>query len=89
MNCRAFNWLNFVYFQSDAAYAAVETQAIKLAKSLKAEYWAVSSKNGENVQDLFLRIGALAFNNCVLAELEEIETENGHAPMPAKDFVSE
>lgn len=72
---------------SDAAYMAVEEQAIKLAKALQAEYWAVSSKTGECVQDLFLRIASLAFNNCVMAELEEIENENGNAPMPAKDFV--
>ena len=36
----------FKSFQSDAAYENVEVEAIKLANSMEAEYWAVSSKTG-------------------------------------------
>ena len=33
-----------------------------MAKALQAEYWAVSSKTGFGVDDLFVRVAALTFN---------------------------
>ncbi|KAG1675344.1 Ras-related protein Rab-34 [Nymphon striatum] len=53
---------------SQAAYHAVEEQAIKLAKLMKAEYWAVSSMTGENVKEFFFRLSALTFNSRILNE---------------------
>lgn len=55
---------------SDATYRAVEQQAVIMARSLKAEYWAVSSKTGENVKEFFFRLAALCFNYSVLREIE-------------------
>uniref|UniRef100_A0A8C4QG37 Ras-related protein Rab-36 n=1 Tax=Eptatretus burgeri TaxID=7764 RepID=A0A8C4QG37_EPTBU len=48
----------------------METDAITVAKAMKAEYWSVSSKAGENVKDLFFRIASLAFEASLLQELE-------------------
>ncbi|KAK7877174.1 hypothetical protein WMY93_032119 [Mugilogobius chulae] len=37
---------------------------------MQAEFWAVSSKTGENIQGFFFRVAALAFESCVLKDLE-------------------
>lgn len=56
---------------SPAQYTQIEQDAIKLAQEIKAEYWAVSSLTGENVQEFFFRVASLAFEANVLAELEK------------------
>lgn len=43
-----------------------------------AEYWAVSSRTGENVKDLFYRIAALSFDQVVRYELESTDNYNGY-----------
>ena len=43
----------------------IESEGRRVASILGAEYWAVSSKTGEGVNDLFSRIAALAFNRAV------------------------
>uniref|UniRef100_UPI00358E1661 ras-related protein Rab-36 n=1 Tax=Myxine glutinosa TaxID=7769 RepID=UPI00358E1661 len=48
----------------------MEMDAITLAKAMNAEYWSVSSKEGENVKDFFFRIASLAFEASLLQELE-------------------
>ncbi|XP_047234629.1 ras-related protein Rab-34 isoform X2 [Girardinichthys multiradiatus] len=50
--------------------AETEQEAIRLSEEIKAEYWAVSSKSGDGVRDLFLRVASLTFEANVLAELE-------------------
>lgn len=40
-----------------------------MAQGLGAEYWAVSSKTGDNVESLFLRVAALTFDRSVMEEL--------------------
>lgn len=55
---------------SPATYAEVEKLAIKYANKLEAEYWATSSKTGENVQDFFFRVMCLAFDCALLRELD-------------------
>lgn len=40
-----------------------------MAQGLGAEYWAVSSKTGDNVEALFLRVAALTFDRSVTLEL--------------------
>jgi len=55
---------------SPSAYKHVEEEAIKMAKTLNAEYWGVSSKTGDNVKDFFFRVAALSFEGAVLRELE-------------------
>ncbi|KAF3692605.1 Ras-related protein Rab-34 Ras-related protein Rab-39 Ras-related protein Rah [Channa argus] len=56
---------------SPAQYSRIEQDALKLAQEMKAEYWAVSSLTGENVQEFFFRVASLAFETNVLAELEK------------------
>ncbi|KAL4609640.1 ras-related protein Rab-36 [Arapaima gigas] len=51
-----------------------ETDAIEIANEMKAEFWSVSAKTGENVQDLFFRVAALAFEDIMLKELEGGDT---------------
>lgn len=36
-----------------------------MAQKLNAEYWAVSSKNNENVTPLFFRVAALTFEKTI------------------------
>ncbi|KAF7218415.1 ras-related protein Rab-34a [Nothobranchius furzeri] len=54
-----------------AQYSRIEQDALKFAKEICAEYWAVSSLTGENVKEFFFRVAALAFETNVLAELEK------------------
>lgn len=55
---------------SEGAYNQIEAQARRVAQGLGAEYWAVSSKTGDNVDALFLRLAALTFNRAVLDEVQ-------------------
>ncbi|RUS80541.1 hypothetical protein EGW08_011681, partial [Elysia chlorotica] len=59
---------------SPASYAEVEKLAVKYANRLEAEYWATSSKTGENVQDFFFRVMCLAFDFALLRELDTDKT---------------
>ncbi|KAK5888407.1 hypothetical protein CesoFtcFv8_014505 [Champsocephalus esox] len=47
-----------------------EQDAIRIAREMHAEFWAVSSKTGENVQGFFFRVAALAFEKCMLKDME-------------------
>ncbi|XP_048467447.1 ras-related protein Rab-36 isoform X2 [Rhincodon typus] len=55
---------------SQAEYERTEADAIRMATEMQAEYWAVSSKTGENVREFFFRVAALAFEASLLKELE-------------------
>lgn len=50
------------------AYKNAELNAMNMAKSITAEYWPVSSKTGENIDDLFSRIAVLTFDDCIKNE---------------------
>ncbi|XP_033506817.2 ras-related protein Rab-36 [Epinephelus lanceolatus] len=47
-----------------------EKDAARIATEMHAEFWAVSAKTGENVQGFFFRVAALAFEKCVLKDME-------------------
>ncbi|XP_067289883.1 ras-related protein Rab-36 isoform X2 [Pseudorasbora parva] len=47
-----------------------ERDAINIATEMNAEFWSVSSKTGENVQEFFFRVAALAFEHSILKDLE-------------------
>ncbi|KAJ8312502.1 hypothetical protein KUTeg_009875 [Tegillarca granosa] len=55
---------------SPNSYEVVEQRAAQIANSLGAEYWALSSKTGENVQDFFFRAVSLTFEAAVLREYD-------------------
>ncbi|KRT85495.1 hypothetical protein AMK59_1720, partial [Oryctes borbonicus] len=55
---------------SEATYENIEESALKIAKYLKAEYWATSSKTAENINKFFFRIAALTFDRCITRERE-------------------
>ncbi|EEB11243.1 GTP-binding nuclear protein RAN1, putative [Pediculus humanus corporis] len=55
---------------TDSVYTKIEEIAIKMAKSVEAEYWAVSSKTGDGVKGLFFRIAALSFERIIKQEME-------------------
>ncbi|KAG8231270.1 hypothetical protein J437_LFUL011124 [Ladona fulva] len=55
---------------SEAAYAEVESQAMRVARTLGVEYWAVSSRTGDGVASLFLRLAALAFGTSMELEIK-------------------
>eukprot|EP00106_Octopus_bimaculoides_P006014 XP_014773456.1 PREDICTED: LOW QUALITY PROTEIN: ras-related protein Rab-34-like [Octopus bimaculoides] len=69
--CIAASYYRGANFRS--AYRNVELQAIEVANSIDAEYWALSSKTGENVKEFFFRAVSLAFDRAVLRELEPTE----------------
>ncbi|EFA10238.2 ras-related protein Rab-36 [Tribolium castaneum] len=46
---------------SQEGYNSVEKIALASAKTLNAEFWSVSSKTGENIDELFVRAAALSF----------------------------
>lgn len=56
---------------SPAQYSQMECDALELAQEISAEFWAVSSLTGENVNEFFFRVASLAFENSVLAEMRE------------------
>ncbi|XP_010745278.2 ras-related protein Rab-36 isoform X1 [Larimichthys crocea] len=47
-----------------------EKDALRIATEMHAEFWAVSAKTGENVQGFFFRVAALAFEKCILEDME-------------------
>lgn len=51
------------------AYKNSELNAVNMAKALNAEYWPVSSKNGENIDKLFARVAVLTFDDGIKNEL--------------------
>ncbi|XP_071301705.1 ras-related protein Rab-36 isoform X1 [Agelaius tricolor] len=55
---------------SGAVCDRTELDAIRFAKAMQAEYWSVSAKTGENVQEFFSRVAALAFEQSMIKELE-------------------
>ncbi|XP_064531558.1 ras-related protein Rab-36 isoform X3 [Pseudopipra pipra] len=55
---------------SDAVCERTELDAICLANEMRAEYWSVSAKTGENVKEFFSRVAALAFEQSIIKELE-------------------
>lgn len=48
--------------QSNSVFQDIEKLAIKTAEKLEAEFWAVSSRTGENVDEMFRRMAALMFD---------------------------
>ncbi|XP_030746891.1 ras-related protein Rab-34 [Sitophilus oryzae] len=50
---------------NDFSYKCILSDAFKLAKELKAEYWTVSSKSGKNINKLFSRIAVLSFDKLI------------------------
>uniref|UniRef100_A0A1B6D7M2 Ras-related protein Rab-36 n=1 Tax=Clastoptera arizonana TaxID=38151 RepID=A0A1B6D7M2_9HEMI len=53
---------------SHSACVEMEKIALKMAAKLEAEYWAVSSKTGENVDEMFCRMAALVFDKLLMNE---------------------
>lgn len=53
---------------SHATYQQVVQQALHVANSIEAEFWAVSSLTAENVPQFFTRVVALAFEKIINAE---------------------
>jgi hypothetical protein len=43
---------------------------VQLAERMGAEFWAVSSRTGDGVSELFCRMAGLAFDNSVCREKE-------------------
>lgn len=56
----------------------LQKEAKELADQIQAEFWMVSSANGDNVLELFHRVACLTFNRYMsnVAELARLELEN-------------
>ncbi|XP_046615578.1 ras-related protein Rab-34 [Neodiprion virginianus] len=57
---------------SNPVYEVIERRAFAVARTLHAEFWAVSARTGDGVYELFLRIAALSFNALLLQELQSV-----------------
>ncbi|XP_014605254.1 PREDICTED: ras-related protein Rab-34-like [Polistes canadensis] len=55
---------------SNKVYEIIENRAIDVANRMRAEYWTVSARTGDGVNELFARVASLCFNAMVLRELE-------------------
>ena len=53
----------------DQTFEFVQDQAKAVAKDLGAEFWAVSAKTGENVDEFFSRAAVLAFQDTIHREI--------------------
>ncbi|XP_064531555.1 ras-related protein Rab-36 isoform X1 [Pseudopipra pipra] len=71
---------------SDAVCERTELDAICLANEMRAEYWSVSAKTGENVKEFFSRVAALAFEQSIIKELEN--TPGHMAQIGAGNLIS-
>ena len=48
----------------------MESHAVRMAEHMGAEFWAVSSRTGDGVSELFCRMASLAFDSSVCREKE-------------------
>ncbi|KAK2153719.1 hypothetical protein LSH36_288g02047 [Paralvinella palmiformis] len=69
---------------TDTSYGTVEKEAIAIAHEINAEFWAVSSKTGENVKEFFFRVVALTFDDAIQREAESMKTR---AKQIGNDFI--
>ncbi|XP_071036587.1 ras-related protein Rab-34 isoform X7 [Parasteatoda tepidariorum] len=58
---------------ANSAYKLTENEAIKVANTINAEYWPVSSKTGENIDALFQRIASVTFCEDILKETADVD----------------
>lgn len=49
----------------------VEAEAAEYAREINAEYWAISSLTGQNVNEFFFRMTSLLFNRSINDELDQ------------------
>ncbi|XP_031829771.1 ras-related protein Rab-34 isoform X3 [Nomia melanderi] len=57
---------------SNQVYRIIEKRATEVARKLKAEFWAVSSRTGDGVSELFTRVAVLSFHSTVLNALQNV-----------------
>ncbi|XP_051161411.1 ras-related protein Rab-34-like [Leptopilina boulardi] len=60
---------------SNQVYQIIEKRATAVSYFMKAEFWAVSSRTGDGVNELFSRIAVLSFNASILRELQSYKTD--------------
>lgn len=76
----------------ESAFDFIEQEAIKIAKEIKAQYWAVSSQTGENVDQLFRSVAAFTFSEIILREVEANDYAaklGGDKKVYANNFISQ
>ncbi|KAF3425967.1 hypothetical protein E2986_01554 [Frieseomelitta varia] len=57
---------------SSQIYKIMEKRAAEVARKMKAEFWAVSSRTGNGVSELFTRAAVLSFSSMILHELQNL-----------------
>ncbi|XP_020296837.1 ras-related protein Rab-34-like [Pseudomyrmex gracilis] len=60
---------------SRPVYDIIEKRATETATRIQAEYWAISSRTGNGVFELFMRVAALSFRAMALREIESSKLE--------------
>jgi len=56
-------------------YEIIEKRAIETARRMRAEFWAISSRTGNGVSELFTRVAALSFHAMALREMQSLKLE--------------
>ncbi|XP_071036579.1 ras-related protein Rab-34 isoform X2 [Parasteatoda tepidariorum] len=73
---------------ANSAYKLTENEAIKVANTINAEYWPVSSKTGENIDALFQRIASVTFCEDILKETADVDLAKINENFVSKDQQS-
>ncbi|XP_025156131.1 ras-related protein Rab-34 isoform X2 [Harpegnathos saltator] len=60
---------------SQPVYEIIEKRAAETARRMRAEYWAISSRTGNGVSELFTRVAALSFHAMALREMQSMKLE--------------
>lgn len=59
----------------ETAFEFVESQAIRIANEISAEYWSLSAKTGKNVEEFFHRVAILTFEATIKREINASRIE--------------
>ena len=60
---------------SESNFLSIEKQAIQVSERISAEYWSVSAKTGNTIDELFARVSALTFQEVIYREMNDLIIE--------------
>lgn len=59
----------------ESAFTFVETEALRIANKINAEYWSVSAATGFMVEEFFTRLAVLTFQDMIHREINAARIE--------------
>ena len=70
----------------ESVFKFVESEGIKIANEIGAEYWSVSSLTGFMVEEFFTRMAVLAFEKLIQSEIEFLQIKDSPS-YASKKFI--